>query len=351
MPDRLVQIAIDTWSSRYVLRGVDHDDLARTLASVETWDRWHDAWRALGDRHAELARRAEVRGHRRTAGEAYVRASIAYHFARYLWHVEAEYEETGRLSVRAMQDALRLLDPTWERIEVPYRGGVLVGNLRRPPDVDRPPLVVLVPGLDSTKEEFFHWERCYLDRGMATLSLDGPGQGEGAGLPIEPEYERPLAAVLDHLAGRTDLDLDRVGAVGVSLGGYSVPRAMAFEPRLKAGEALAGVYDVAEVWPLWSPLTVRKFVKHTRTGSEEAARAFAARMTLEGVAERIRNPLLLVFGDRDTIATVEGQRRLARESGAELWLIEGGNHGVTNLSYLHLGPAADWMADRLRAAG
>ena len=70
------------------------------------------------------------------------------------------------------------LDPDAERIEVPLDGGRVVGNLRRPAGEERPPLVLLMPGLDSTKEEFFRLENVFLDRGMATLSIDGPGQGE-----------------------------------------------------------------------------------------------------------------------------------------------------------------------------
>jgi pimeloyl-ACP methyl ester carboxylesterase len=95
----------------------------------------------------------------------------------------------------------------------------------------------------------------------------------------------------------------------------------------------------------------RKYVKHTRAGSEAEARAVADRMTLDGVAELVEQPLLIVFGDRDGVSSVEGQRRLQREARrAALWLVEGGNHGVTNFPYLHAGPAADWMADRLREA-
>jgi 2,6-dihydroxypseudooxynicotine hydrolase len=63
---------------------------------------------------------------------------------------------------------------------------------------------------------------------MATLSLDGPGQGEaGYDLPLRPDYEVAAAAALDALAARDDLDLERVGAMGVSLGGYHAPRAAA----------------------------------------------------------------------------------------------------------------------------
>jgi pimeloyl-ACP methyl ester carboxylesterase len=128
-----------------------------------------------------------------------------------------------------------------------------------------------------------------------------------------------------------------------------VVRAAAFEPRIRAAVAVGGFYSVGGDWARLPALSVAKFLKHSRTADVQAARALAARMTLEGVAEQVRQPLLLVFGDRDGLASVEGQERLRREAPAcELWLIPGGNHGVTNFPYLHIGPAADWLATRLR---
>ena len=42
---------------------------------------------------------------------------------------------------------------------------------------------------------------------MATLSLDGPGQGEtGFTLDIRPDYEVAVAAILDAVAGAPELD-------------------------------------------------------------------------------------------------------------------------------------------------
>ncbi len=111
----------------------------------------------------------------------------------------------------------------------------MVANLRPPAENPRPAVVVLLPGLDSTKEEFFNWEGVFLARGLATVSLDGPGQGEtGYTTHIRPDYEVAVGALLDHLRDRRDLDLDRVGVAGVSLGGYYAARAGAFEPRIKA---------------------------------------------------------------------------------------------------------------------
>ena len=101
----------------------------------------------------------------------------------------------------------------------------------------------MIPGLDSTKEEFFFFEQSFLDRRMATVALDGPGQGEtGLAVPIRPDYETAVSPLLDLLAKRDDLDHDRAGIVGVSLGGYYAPRAAAFEPRFRAVAGISGPF-------------------------------------------------------------------------------------------------------------
>jgi hypothetical protein len=123
------------------------------------------------------------------------------------------YREAADKAVAALREVHRLLDPLAERLEIPFEGTTMVGNLRGPRDA---PLVVLLPGLDSTKEEFFEWENVFLRRGLATLSLDGPGQGEtGYATNIAPNYEVAVAAALDHLGDRWTLLLLREAFFGV----------------------------------------------------------------------------------------------------------------------------------------
>src|SRR3989442_11956752 len=130
--------------------------------------------------HTQQAVEAERRGRRLTAGGGYGRAALCHHFAKFVWLVDlAKRKVTAERAVRTLYAALSLLDPNAQRLEIPFSGVTMVGNLRRPSPAGRYPLVLLLPGLDSTKEEFFYWENVFLTRGMATLSLDGPGQEIG----------------------------------------------------------------------------------------------------------------------------------------------------------------------------
>ena len=81
--------------------------------------------------------------------------------------------------------------------------------------------MIICVGLDSTKEEMAFYETLLLDRGMATLPFDGPGQGEAEyDMPIRGDFEVPVKAVVDFIESRDDLDATRIGIMGVSLGGY-----------------------------------------------------------------------------------------------------------------------------------
>jgi pimeloyl-ACP methyl ester carboxylesterase len=350
VPDARVQSAIDHWGPRFVQAGVDANDFARTTAGIERWEDWLDGWRALGDAHAEVAREAETASRRVTAGEAWLRAAVAYHFGKFVWVLDAERSrEVADLAVEAMYAAHRLLDPTAERIEAPLDSGIVVGNLRRPAGVERPPLVFLVPGLDSTKEEFFTLEEVFLRRGMATLALDGPGQGEaGYRLPIRPDYEVAVAAALDRLDGREDLDLERAGAMGVSLGGYYAPRAAAFEPRIRAVAGVSGAFNFGALWDQLPELTRETFAHKSGAGDADEARERALALDLDGVLEQLDRPALFVTGRRDRLIPWQSTERQAKTAPqGELHVFEDGNHVCANIPYLTRPLVADWLRERL----
>jgi 2,6-dihydroxypseudooxynicotine hydrolase len=350
MPDARVEAAIKNWAPRFTSQGVDYNDFVRTTGGIETWDQWLDAWCATGDMHATLAREAEAGGRSLTAGEAWVRAALSYHFAKFVWMLDLDrYRAAADRAVSALYAAHAHLDPAAERLEMRLDGKPMVGNLRRPAAADRPPLVLLLPGLDSTKEEFYHWENVFLKRGLATLSLEGPGQGEtGYRTHIRPDYEVAVTAALDALSGRSDLDLGRVGVAGVSLGGYYAPRAAAFEPRIKAVAPIGGPYNFGECWDGLPDITRETFIHHSGTGDEAGAREAASWLSLAGVAGGISQPMLVVFGKLDRLIPYQQAERLAAEApNATLVMYEEGNHVCNNLPFKYRPLVADWLQETL----
>src|SRR5947209_16675338 len=208
-------------------------------------------------------------------------------------------------------------------------------------------------GLDSTKEECDAYEQPFLARGLATLSFDGPGQGEGQyDFAIRGDYEVAVAAVLDAVEKRRDVDARRIGMWGVSLGGYYAPRATAFEKRIKACMALGGPFVWAEAWDGLPPLTREAFRVRSHCATEQEARRNAATLSLDGVAQRITCPIFIMNGRLDRIVPCRDAERLAGEvkGPVELMIIEDGNHVANNRGYRWRPYGAGWVVRQLKAA-
>ena len=344
-PDERVGAAIAHWAPRFTSQGVDMNDFRAVTGPLERWEEWLPAWVANGDMHAGLAREAEALGRTLTAGQAWVRAALSYHFAKFVWVVDmALHREAQDGAIAALARAHRLLDPSAERVEIPLDGFTMAGNLRKPPGVAKPPLVLLLPGLDSTKEEFFHWEQVFLDRGLATFSLDGPGQGEtGLHSHVYPDYERAVTAALDALDG-----FDRIGLAGVSLGGYYAPRAAAYEKRIRAAAAISGPFNFGACWDSMPRPTRETVAHHTGAATLEEAHAKASELDLSDAAPRIDQPLLVIGGRLDRLIPWQQSERIAKNAPNATWvLFDEGNHVCNNIPYKYRPLTADWLAEKL----
>lgn len=197
------------------------------------------------------------------------------------------------------------------------------------------------------------FEPLFHKRGMATLTFDGPGQGESDSLPIEPAFERPAGAVLDWLAGRNDVDGRRVGAIGVSLGGYYVARAAAFDRRLVCAVAAGGPYDFGPILPTMPAISQQAFRIHSHSPDQKTAEQQAKALTLADAAHRIAMPFAIVFGKKDRLIPFEQAERLYKEipnAEKQLFMFEEGNHICNNMPYAWRPMIADWIGDHLGAA-
>ena len=355
MADARVEAAIANWAPRFVANGVDVNDFERTTRRIDRWEDWLDAWVETGEVHVGIAEEADAQGNAVTAGEAYAAAAVCHHFAKFVWVVDvARNRTTTERAAELLYHAHRRLDPTAERVEIPFEPAPLAANLRRPDGVDHPPpVVLLLPGLDSTKEEFFLWEGVFLRRGLATLSLDGPGQGEsGFVTAIRPDYEAAVSAALDALEARDDLDLARVAAAGVSLGGYYAPRAAAREPRLRAVAGVSGPFCFGACWDGLPELTRETFRHHAGARNDEEARAKAYELDLGPVIGELTQPALMVTGKLDRLIPWEETRRIADEAvNGSFVLFDEGNHVCNNLPYRWRPLVADWLVRELERVG
>ena len=158
---------------------------------------------------------------------------------------------------RSFDEAHRGLAIT--RHAVPYRGGELTAMHWEADPADRaqapagtPTTLVMMNGFDGYAEEIISFALHFPTRPFDIIAFDGPGQGHTAlaGMPLEPQWERPTEAVLDYFG------IDNAAALGVSFGGYLVTRAAAHCPRITRVIAFDMMYRLLDglTMPLPRPL-------------------------------------------------------------------------------------------------
>ena len=198
----------------------------------------------------------------------------------------------------------------------------------------------------------------FVDRGMAYLVVDLPGQGAPKRLQqlyMPPDTERFVSPLVDYLETRSDIDADRIGLRGQSMGGYAAPRAASAEPRIKAVLTTAGSHDLLrDLFEFYPPIQDRvRWIIGARDLAD--ARNKLRDYTVEHVAHQIECPMLIGYGPTDRIMDPEGAFRLynaAVNSDRQMWADAGHPHHDEKSGGpqdLRLPTAEDWAARQLGA--
>ncbi len=340
----------EAWRPRFLANGVELYDYETTTKRIARWEQWLPEWRKSAAEHVAAAEEADAAGHLATAaGERRLAALclLIGHFNRP--DPEADWLAAQREKAALFRTTLAYLDPPAERTEIPFAGITLPAHLRKPRAGALPPVALFFSGLDSTKEEHTLFENVLLGRGFATLAFDGPGQGEvWEKMPGRVDWEKAASAVIDWVERRPDLDAARIVGVGVSLGGYLVARSASFDQRLKAAACIGGTFDQSHRGKS-DPLHTPRFLHFWNVRTEAEVRPYMVASTLEGVIEKLDRPLLVVHGERDTIAPPESARKLYERAGGpkRLVIYPEGNHVCNNIPHKYRPLVADWLNEQL----
>jgi alpha-beta hydrolase superfamily lysophospholipase len=226
----------------------DIGECLATAAAVDGTDpySWSRAWTATATRLQGVAEDCRDRGHQVSAGETWLRAATCYTAAlhRYPDPDAPEVRALAASAVACFGEAFARLDLPVEPAVIPYDGTTLPGWFFRAGGGERAPTLIVQQGRDGWSEHCLYIAIAAIKRGYNCLLFEGPGQGKVLrlqGLPFRPDWENVVTPVVDWVVARDDVDPQRVGLVGLSMGGALVPRAAAFEQRLKVCVANPGV--------------------------------------------------------------------------------------------------------------
>lgn len=290
---------------RLMAEGVHYRDMLDLQTRVKTFDQWSPTWSEFADAARKRGENAINAGFKLTAGAELSRASLYYFFAQFVnWHNPSAKREIYIRCAETFARAGEYLDPPQQRVEIPYQGTTMPGYLRLPRGVKKPSLVVLLGGLDTTKEEQLVISDLCIQRGLATLAFDGPGQGETFyKIKMSSEFEKALFAVFDFAEGLSEINRDRLGIIGRSMGGYYGPRIAALDKRVKAAVAWGAMFklDIDKL----PDLTLDGLIYVSGSRDRQSVRGFVESINLSDVADKITCPLMIVHGGLDQITPTE----------------------------------------------
>jgi dienelactone hydrolase len=231
------------------------------------------------------------------------------------------------------------------------------------------PTVVVFDGLDNCKEMSSLF--CGLEfsrRGYNTLAIDGPGQGEALRIqkiPSRWDYEVPGKAAFDYVAGRKEVDKSQVAIVGYSFGGYCAPRIAALDPRYAGGIAFGAMWWDMHAWLVRSQEQMKKgaiatshfqvpWVFGVPDLDFNKAIGLIEKFNLEGIAQKVTTPFLVMHGKDDGIIPPEEAQILYDKLGSKnktlkiFDSIEGGaEHCQVDDRPAGVNYMADWLAENV----
>lgn len=262
------------------------------------------------------------------ARKAYLRATRYYSIASYPHLKGDELAEQAQLQGnQAYREAGRLMPVPLKILTIPFRDKEINGYLHLPTDAHVVPVVMVSGSIDSLQIDFYRFYEQYLaPNGIGMLTLDMPGIGYSSQFPLVQDTSRLHQAALHYLREEVPfVDNQRIGMVGVRLGGNVAARLAYLEPtHLKTvaciGPGLNQFFVEPELFNQASPMLRASLAN--RLGMDAAnwnelqpqCQIFSLkRQGLVGVT-RTRVPILSIGHRRDFICPESDIRTLASSS-------------------------------------
>jgi alpha-beta hydrolase superfamily lysophospholipase len=221
---------------------------------------WYTTWQTAAAKSMALAEEAHASNDEEAERWCLLRTWNYLRASESLLHINCLDPRLLSISEKAVDvfhRGISMLDSDVIRLEIPFEDYKLPAYLYMPARncriTGKTPLIIQTAGFDSSQEELYLFVAAGArNRGYATMTFEGPGQGlvlRKYGKTMRPDWEVVTSKVIDFVYDfakeRPDLnlDLERLALTGNSMGGYFCLRGAA-DPRVKACISTDGFYDV-----------------------------------------------------------------------------------------------------------
>jgi alpha-beta hydrolase superfamily lysophospholipase len=345
------------WYTRFLICGVDLARIRRVVSRIKNFYGWCREWSKEGESLLKLAENALSNGNTYTARSLFHEAAGCFHIGQHIYFIDLEQKEKAQENARqSYKRAIELYDEEKRpiRLEIPFRGTVILGYLRLAVQPNRP-LVIHINGLDNIKEVENHYMgNLLVEAGFNFFSFDGPGQGEmRKNMKMIPDYENVVSAIIDWFEqnNKYNINLERIGTSGWSFGGYLAPRAAAFDKRISCAIGNGGVgYITTEMAKKVSPIWARDLLYVTGFKSIAEAKAAWSEIDIKK-APPLDRPLLIIHGGKDIVVPSPKEQADYIMNWAtgekELKWYPGGEHCCANYFDEVIPYSIDWLRKHL----
>jgi uncharacterized protein len=230
-----------------------------------------------------------------------------------------------------------------KEIKLKVDGLKIAGEIYLPEEADPPyPAVILCHGVPSGMAPdpgdggYPLLARTIAGEGFAVMIFSFRGAGESEGNFDIVGWTHDLAAAIDYIWGRPEIDANHLSLVGFSAGGAVSIYVAAQDKRVSAVAGCAAPADFSAISdPRQSQLTIEHFRKigiirdpgfpPSREGWLNDFRKISAILSVADIAPR---PLLLVHSDQDNVVPVVSARKLYAAAGEpkKLVILRGPEH-------------------------
>lgn len=340
-----------------LVKGYNYFDFKDTAAKITCLDQIAKANIRTAKGLERLGKEEEAVNHYETAREYYYR-SCGFYLAAAAGIYDSDNEELIWLTNRIRTNfdkVIKYSQYPMERVKISFEGKSISGILSLTASKKKAPTILIVPGADTNKENMVnHLNNPFILRGMNSFAIDGPGQGESLLQNFwvdEENYGRAGKTVIDYLIKRPEIDPDRIGIFGNSLGSYWGPLIAINDARVKALSTQASnFYNEDTTFNESSPnIKLRVMYMAGNPGEEEFDR-MAGKMTLKGRESQIKCPHIIFHGEFDHLTNTELVYQYFNNLGSdikELRIYEDQFHGIYRFSDELANMSADWLKDRL----